>query len=158
VGGSSAFALARRPAPMATTTTVGFDGDSSRFRLVLSSTPLAARAASETDFAVLHPCFTAKPSYGILPSRSKRCFSPPDKDMNLQCTTAALTLSPAPVGLRHLVLTRPGTKPSMQFLSVGSHLCARASFKPHLAVTPLPSASRPKLREATTRCHMTVIS
>ncbi len=44
-------------------------------------------------------------------------------------------------GLRHQVLTCPGTGPSMQFLSVGSHLCARASFRPHLAVTPLPSAS-----------------
>lgn len=46
--------------------------------------------------------------------------------MNFPCTTAALTLSPAPDGLRHLVLTRPGTRPSMRFLSVGLPLCARA--------------------------------
>jgi hypothetical protein len=44
-------------------------------------------------------------------------------------------------GLRHLVLTRPETEPSMRFLSVGSHLCARASFGPPLAGLPLPSAS-----------------
>ena len=42
--------------------------------------------------------------------------------MNFPCTTAAFTLSPAPGGLRHLVLTRPGTEPSMQCLSVGSHV------------------------------------
>ena len=65
----------------------------------------------------------------------------PDKDMNFQCTTAAFTLSPAPGGLRHLVLTRPGTKPAMRFLSVGSHLCARASSRQPLARLPLPSAS-----------------
>ncbi len=46
--------------------------------------------------------------------------------MNFQCTTAAFTLSPVPGGLRHLVLTRPGTGPAMRFPSVGSHLCARA--------------------------------
>jgi hypothetical protein len=44
-------------------------------------------------------------------------------------------------GLRHLVLTRPETEPSMRFLFVGSHLCARASFRPPLAGLPLPSAS-----------------
>jgi len=65
----------------------------------------------------------------------------PNKDMNFPCTTAAFTLSPAPGGLRHLVLTRPGTGPSMRFLSVGSHLCARASFRHPLAGLPLPSAS-----------------
>jgi len=65
----------------------------------------------------------------------------PNKDMNFQCTTAAFTLSPAPDGLRHLVLTRPGTEPSMRFLSVGSHLCARASSRQALAGLPLPSAS-----------------
>ena len=41
--------------------------------------------------------------------------------MNFPSTTAAFTLSPARDGLRHLVLTRPGTKPSMRFLSVGSN-------------------------------------
>jgi hypothetical protein len=61
--------------------------------------------------------------------------------MNFRCTAAAFTLSPAPGGLRHLVLTHPGTKPSMRFLSVGSHLCARASFRHPLTGLPLPSAS-----------------
>ena len=44
-------------------------------------------------------------------------------------------------GLRHQVLTCPGTGPSMQFLFVGSHLCTRASFRQILADLPLPSAS-----------------
>ena len=48
-GDSSAFALARRPAPLATTAPVGFDGVSSPFGLGLSSTPVGARAARETD-------------------------------------------------------------------------------------------------------------
>jgi hypothetical protein len=61
--------------------------------------------------------------------------------IHCQCTTAAFTLSPVPGGLRHLVLTRPETEPSIRFLSVGSHLCARASFRPPLAGLPLPSAS-----------------
>ena len=65
----------------------------------------------------------------------------PNKNMNFRCTTAAFTLPPAPGGLRHLVLTRPGTEPSMRFLSVGSHLCARASSRHPLAGLPLPSAS-----------------
>ena len=65
----------------------------------------------------------------------------PNKNMNSRCTTAALTLSPVPGGLRHLVLTRPETEPSMRFLSVGSHLCARASSRQTLAGLPLPSAS-----------------
>ncbi|MGH8608668.1 MAG: hypothetical protein ACREX9_15015, partial [Gammaproteobacteria bacterium] len=50
-------------------------------------------------------------------------------------------LSPVPGGLRHLVLTRPETEPSMRFLFVGSHLCAQASFRQALADLPLPSAS-----------------
>ena len=61
--------------------------------------------------------------------------------MNFQCTTAAFTLSPAPDGFRHLVLTHPGTEPSMRFLFVGSHLCTRASSRQTLAELPLPSAS-----------------
>lgn len=65
----------------------------------------------------------------------------PDKNVNFPCTTAAFTLSPAPGGLCHLVLTRPGTGPSMRFLSVGSHVCARASSRQPLARLPLPSAS-----------------
>jgi len=90
----------------------------------------------------------------------------PDKDMNLPCTTAAFTLSPAPApgGLRHLVLTRPGTKPSMRFtrhipvarpsgqltlfktvpcglsLSVGSHVCARG-YRSLRSLSPVGSWS-----------------
>jgi hypothetical protein len=56
--------------------------------------------------------------------------------MNFQCTTAALTRPLAPDGLRHLVLTRPGAKPSMRFLSVGSPLCTRASSRHPLAGCP----------------------
>jgi len=48
-GDSSAFALALRPVPLATTAPVGFDGVSSPFGLGLSSTPVGARAARETD-------------------------------------------------------------------------------------------------------------
>ena len=65
----------------------------------------------------------------------------PDKDLNFRCTTAAFTLSRVPKGFVHVVLTRPGTEPSMRFLFVGSHLCAQASFRPPLAGPPLPSAS-----------------
>jgi len=65
----------------------------------------------------------------------------PNKNMNFPCTNAAFTLSPVPGGLCHLVLTRPGTEPSMRFLSVASHVCAPASFGPALADLPLPSAS-----------------
>ena len=69
---------------------------------------------------------------GAAPGRARISFP---------CTTAAFTLSSAPDGLRHLVLTRPGIRPSMQFLSVGSHVCVRASFRQTLAGLPLPSAS-----------------
>ena len=64
----------------------------------------------------------------------------PNKNLSFPCTTAAFTLSPVPEGL-HLMLTRPRTVPSMRFLSVGSHFCARASFRHPLAGLPLPSAS-----------------
>ena len=95
---------------------VGSGGDSSAFALALSPTPI-------TSF---------RPHIGQLS---------PDKNMNFQCTTAAFTLSRAPGGFRHVVLTHPGTRPSMRFLSVGSHLCARASSRQVLANLPLPSAS-----------------
>ena len=102
---------------MATTAPLGLDGDSSPFGLGLSSTPVGTRTARETD--LLRIC-----------------------SMNFQRTTAALTLSPAPDGFRHLVLTHPGTEPSMRFLSVGSHFCARASSRHPLVGLSLPSASR----------------
>jgi hypothetical protein len=69
------------------------------------------------------------------PSPQARQISP-NKNMNCRCTTAAFTLSPVPGRLRHLVLTRPETEPSMRFLSVGSHLCARASSRQVLAGLP----------------------
>ena len=140
-GDSSTFALALSPAPMTTKDPLGVNGDSSPFGPALSSTPIGSQAASGADFPSPHPCSEAKPSFGILPSRSKRCFSPPDKSMNFPCTTAAFTLSPAPDGLRHLVLTRPGARPSMRFLFVGSHFCSLASSRHLLAGLPLPSAS-----------------
>jgi hypothetical protein len=70
-----------------------------------------------------------------------------NKHINYRCTTAAFTLAPAPGGFRHSVLTRPETAPSRRLLFVGSHLCAPASFRQHLAELPLPSAtgySRPQ--------------
>ncbi len=48
-GDYSAFVLGLRPAPMATTATLGFDGNSSPFGRALSSTPIAARTACRTD-------------------------------------------------------------------------------------------------------------
>ncbi len=75
------------------------------------------------------------------PSRPHSGQISPNKNMNFPCTTAAFTLSPAPDGFRHLVLTRPGTGPSMRFLSVDSHFCARAPFRHPLAGLPLASAS-----------------
>ena len=65
----------------------------------------------------------------------------PNKNMNFLRTTAAFTLSPVPGGFRHHVLTHPETGPSMRCLFVGSHVCARASFRPALTDLPLPSAS-----------------
>jgi len=65
----------------------------------------------------------------------------PDKAMNFPHTTAAFTLPRDTGGLRHVVLTRPRARPSMRFLSVGSCVCARASFRQRLAAMPLPSAS-----------------
>jgi hypothetical protein len=115
-GVSIACAPALRPAPVATPARVGFDGDSSPVGLALSSTPIDTRTARGTD--LLRIC-----------------------DVNFPCPTAALTLSPAPAGFRHLVPTRPGTEPALRFLSVGSPLCARASSRQLLAGLPLPSAS-----------------
>jgi len=65
----------------------------------------------------------------------------PNKNMSCRCTTAAFTLSLVPGGFCHEWLTHPETGPSIRFLFVGSHLCARASFRPALAGSPLPSAS-----------------
>jgi len=48
-GDASTFALGLKPAPMATTAPVGFDGASGPFGPALSSTPIAARTAGETD-------------------------------------------------------------------------------------------------------------
>jgi len=64
----------------------------------------------------------------------------PGKNAMFPRTGAAFTLSAVSDGLRHEVPTRPQTRPSMQFLSVASHLCTRASSRQVLAALPLPSA------------------
>ncbi len=69
----------------------------------------------------------------------------PDKNVNFPCTTAAFTLSPEPVGfVVSCQLARrlsPGTRLRvMRFLFVGPHVRHRASFRPILTDTPLPSA------------------
>jgi hypothetical protein len=79
-------------------------------------------------------------NYGSAAHRYVRQISP-GKDMNLPRTTAAFTLSAAPAGLRHEVPTRPQTRPSMQFLSVSSRFCTRASSAQILTDLHLPSAS-----------------
>ena len=64
----------------------------------------------------------------------------PDKNVNFPCTTAAFTLSPEPVGfVVSCQLARRLSLP-MRFLSVGSHVCHPASFRPFLTESPLPSA------------------
>ena len=64
----------------------------------------------------------------------------PGKNAMFPCTSAAFTLSAVSDGLRHEVPTRPQTRPSMQFLSVASHVCTPASSRQALAALPLPSA------------------
>jgi len=70
------------------------------------------------------------------------------RDIGFPCTTAAFTLPNRSDGLCPEVPTRPQTGPSTRFLPsrgiemfVGSHFCAWISFRQHLAVLPLPSAS-----------------
>ena len=123
---------------VATTAPLGFDGDSSPFELGLSSTPLGTRAASETDRPekIVGNDFSRKPPRMLVNLMDETN----NKDMNFPCTTAAFTLPPVPDRLCHLVLTRPGIRPSMRFLFVGSRLCARASSRQPLAGLPLPSA------------------
>jgi hypothetical protein len=65
----------------------------------------------------------------------------PGKNAVFPCTSAEFTLSAVSDGLRHEVPTRPQTRPSMQFLSVASHVCTPASSRQALAALPLPSAS-----------------
>ena len=64
----------------------------------------------------------------------------PDKNVSFPCTNAAFTLPPEPMGFVRVVPTRPRAKPFMRFLSVVSHVCTPASFRPFLAESPLPSA------------------
>ena len=61
--------------------------------------------------------------------------------MNLQCTTAAFTVFPEPKDFVALCPLVPETRPSMRFLFVGSHLCARASSAQSFTELHLPSAS-----------------
>ena len=78
--------------------------------------------------------------YGSAMHRHARQISP-GKNAMFPCTSAAFTLSAVSDGLRHEVPTRPQTRPSMQFLSVASHVCTPASSRQALAALPLPSAS-----------------
>ncbi len=61
--------------------------------------------------------------------------------MNFPCANAPFTVSPVPWASTCCVLPYPGTRPYMTFLFVSSQVCTQASFRPHLTVTPLPSAS-----------------
>ena len=61
----------------------------------------------------------------------------PGKNMIFPCTTAAFTIPRRSGGLRHVVLTRPGVRPYMQFLSVGSQVCSPASFSGSVALPRL---------------------
>jgi hypothetical protein len=56
--------------------------------------------------------------------------------MKFPHTTAAFILPQDIGGLRHVVLTRPKARPSMQFLPVGSYVCAQTSSGQHLARCP----------------------
>jgi hypothetical protein len=79
-------------------------------------------------------------NYGCALHRHARQISL-GKNAMFPCASAAFTLSAVSDGLRHEVPTRPPTRPSMQFLSVASHVCTQASFRQVLAALPLPSAS-----------------
>ena len=78
-------------------------------------------------------------------ARSTKLFpfsSLPCKNANFLCTSAAFTVGVEPVGFA--VMCQLASTPSaltMRFLSVASHICTRASFRPLLAEQPLPSAS-----------------
>jgi hypothetical protein len=65
----------------------------------------------------------------------------PDKNVSFSCTTAAFTLPHKPAGFVVLCQLAQGLSLCMRFLSVGSHVCTQASFRPLLAETPLPSAN-----------------
>jgi hypothetical protein len=119
--------------------TVGSGGASSAFALGLSPAPVARDRELRVRWRFR--AFRRGPQSDS-PLRSTLPFGQisPNKNMNLPCAIAAFTLSTAPGRLRHLVLTRPQTGPSMRFLSVDSQVCARASSGRVLAGAPLPSA------------------
>jgi hypothetical protein len=66
----------------------------------------------------------------------------PDKNMNCHDTTAGFTVQRGFTAFMVMCPLDPAAQPYIQFLFVGSSFCAPASFRPHLAVLPLPSASR----------------
>ena len=74
----------------------------------------------------------------------------PNKNMNCHCTTPSFTVSREPLDFVTLCPLIPETQPCMTFLSVGSQLCASASFPPALAGWQLPSASSYAALEART--------
>jgi hypothetical protein len=66
----------------------------------------------------------------------------PDKSMNCRDTTAGFTVPREFVVFAVMCQLDPAAQPCIRFLFVGSSFCARASFRPYFAVSPLPSASR----------------
>ena len=65
----------------------------------------------------------------------------PGKNAMFPCTSAAFTVVTVPMGFAVMCQLARRPQPSMQFLSVASHVCARASSRQALAALPLPSAS-----------------
>jgi len=135
----------RVPAP---TTSADFCPVTPRIAAPRAAPPCSVRCLVRSRGSAASPhawaLFNQRTRLVIYGARKQRCRAgqiSPNKFMSFRCTTAAFTLPLGQRGLRHLVPTRPGTEPSMQFLFVGSHLCTWASFRQFLADLPLPSAS-----------------
>ena len=74
-------------------------------------------------------------------SASVRPTDLPSQERDVSVHKRCIYLVRCTNGLRHEVPARPQTRPSMQFLSVASHVCTPASSGQSLASLPLPSAS-----------------
>jgi len=96
-----------------------------------SSSRMLARSGESGPPCGVPISLGSKQSPIITSARRYRPMSPSSRLSPTRCSR----------GLRHHVLTRPQTEPSMQFLSGGSHFCTPASFGQFLAGLPLPSAS-----------------
>src|SRR3970282_1554983 len=103
---------------------------------------LAHALSSSFQGAVAHPPPSEWASVR-LPSRTANAVRTdlPEKEHEPSVPNRRIYPVRCPLELRHLVLTRPQTEPSMRFLFVGSHLCPPASFGQSLTGLPLPSAS-----------------